>query len=236
MGPGVGGGGEGGNNAKRPASMFSSYFQPEGYTFTVMRAVDVTPTLYKQIDEVLRANPAKPSRMVDLATLLWLIREYTEHRADYPSAPSYTDASEISTTAPYSKGIITRVGGEDGLLDEVTAGPDNVPAWKLATGYIYFDVDNDFTRSLTGPVEVEVTYLDQGTGMFVLQYDAMDFAFKVAGESPAFENSGTWKTARFTLPDPKFSKRQNGGTDMRINTRASQPLVIRGLTIKRLAQ
>ena len=236
MGPGVGGGGEGGNNTKRPASMFSSYFQPEGYTFTVMRAVDVTPTLYKEIDEVLRANPAKPSLLVDMATLLWLIREYTEHRADYPSAPSYADASEISTLAPYSKGIITRVGGEDGLLDEVTAGPDNAPASKLATGYIYFDVNNDFARSLKGPVEVEVTYLDQGTGMFVLQYDAMDFAFKAAGESPKLENSGTWKTARFTLPDPKFSKRQNGGTDMRINTRASEPLVIRGLKITRLEQ
>lgn len=52
----------------------------------------------------------------------------------------------------------------------------------------------------------------------------------------AFENSGTWKTARFILPDPKFSNRQNGNTDLRINTRASQPLVIRGLTMKRLAQ
>ena len=233
MGPGIGGGP--GDNAVRPASMFSSYFQPEGYTFTVMRAVLVPPTHYKEIDGLLRANPDKPARLVDLPTLLWLIREYTGHRADYPLTPSYAEAVEVATEAPFSKGITTRVGG-DGLFDEVKAGPDQSPAWKFLSPYIYFDADNDFAGSLKGPVEVEVTYLDQGSGTFLIQYDAADNAYKMTGESPKLENSGTWKTARFTLLDPKFNNRQNGGTDMRINGRTSQPLVIRALKIKRLGQ
>ena len=235
MGPGLGGGGPA-DNTPTVTAMFKSYFQPEGYTFTVIRSVLVPAARYKEVDDHLRADPEKPARLEDLPTLLWLIREYTEHRADYPSKPSYAEAAEVATEAPTSKGIAARVGGQDGLLAEVKAGPDQAPAWKFLSPYIYFDVDNDFANSLKGQVEAEVTYLDQGTGTFVFEYDAADNAYKTAGGSPKLENSGTWKTARFALPDPKFSNRQNGNTDLRINTRASEPLVIRAVKITRLEQ
>jgi hypothetical protein len=174
--------------------------------------------------------------LVDLPTLLWLIREYSEHRKDYPPELSYDLAAEVAVEGSSSKGITARVGGSDGIFDEVKAGDDHAAAWRVLSPYIYFDVDNGFARSLKGPVEVEVTYLDQGTGGFVMEYDATSTPYQVAVGATMFENSGRWRTARFTLPDPKFSKRQNGGTDMRINNRTSQPLVIRALKIKRLGQ
>ena len=234
MGPGLGGGGPA-DNTPTVTAMFKSYFQPEGYTFTVIRSVLVPAARYQEVDDLLRADPEKPARLVDLPTLLWLIREYTEHRADYPSKPSYAEAVEVATEAPTSKGIAARVGGQDGLLAEVKAGPDQAPAWQFLSPYIYFDVDNDFANSLKGPVEAEVTYLDQGTGDFNLQYNDPANPYQPAGGTLKMENSGQWRTARFSLPNPAFTNRQNGGADLRINRNTSEPLVIRGLKITRTA-
>jgi hypothetical protein len=225
------------NDPAHVARVLGSYFQPDGYSFTVMRTILVqAPTLYKQVDEILKKNTEKPSRLVDMATLLWLIREYSTRPDDYPPLPAFETAAEVSTDRQSSHGLAARIGGEDGIFEDVTAGPDNAPAWKVLSPYIYFDVDNGFARSLKGPVEAEVTYLDQGTGDFVLQYDQTGNPYQLAAGSLKMENSGEWRSVRFHLPDPAFKNSQNGGADLRINNRSSQPLVIRGLKIIRPTQ
>ena len=94
------------------------------------------------------------------ATLLWLIREYSSHPDDYPPVPHFNNAREVFTDATVSHGLTVRMGGEDGLFEEVKAGPDNTGAWKVNGPYLYLDVDNEFARSLNGPVTMDVTYLD----------------------------------------------------------------------------
>jgi hypothetical protein len=225
------------NDPAHVARVLGSYFQPDGYSFTVMRTILVqAPTLYKQVDEILQQNTEKPTRLVDMATLLWLIREYSTHPGAYPPVVSFEAAAEVSADRKSTHGLAARIGGEDGIFEEVIAGPDQSPAWKVLSPYIYLDVDNGFARSLKGPVEAEVTYLDQGTGDFVLQYDQPGNPYQLAAGSLKMENSGEWRSVRFHLPDPAFKNSQNGGADLRINNRSSQPLVIRGLKIIRPTQ
>ncbi len=223
------------NDPAHVARVLGSFFQPDGYSFTVMRTILVqAPTLYNQVEEILNTKTDKPSRMVDMATLLWLIREYSEHPENYPPIPAFETATEVAADRLSSRGVAARIGGEDGIFEEVNAGPDSAPAWKVLSPYIYFDVDNGFARSLKGTVEAEVTYLDQGTGDFNLQYNDPGNPYQMAAGTLQMGNSGEWRTVRFSLPNPAFSNRQNGGTDMRINNRSSQPLVIRSLKIRRI--
>lgn len=221
---------------KLPAGIFRSYFRPEGFTFTTMRTILVqAPTLYKQVDEILQAQTDRPSRLVDLATLLWLIREYSSHPDDYPPVPHFNNAQEVFTDATVSHGLTVRMGGEDGLFEEVKAGPDNTGAWKVNGPYLYLDVDNEFARSLNGPVTMDVTYLDQGSGELALEFDGGASPYQVAQGAATLENTGTWKTARFSLTDPKFSSRQNGGMDLRINRKTNESVIIRDVKIQRQA-
>ena len=225
------------NDPAHVARALASYFQPDGYSFTVMRTILVqAPTLYKQVEEILNAKTDKPSRMVDMATLLWLIREYSEHPENYPPLPAFETATEVTADRHSFRGVAARIGGEDGIFEDVNAGPDKAPAWKVLSPYIYFDVDNGFAGSLKGPVEAEVTYLDQGTGDFNLQYNDPANPYQMAGGTMQMQNSGEWRTVSFSLPNPAFTNRQNGGADLRINRNTSEPLVIRSLKITRLPQ
>ncbi|MBB6730211.1 hypothetical protein H7C18_04800 [Cohnella sp. CBP 2801] len=72
--------------------------------------------------------------------------------------------------------------------------------------YLYDNTDND--------VYVTVEYLDQGSGSFHLQYDALSAPFK-DGLLFTYGNSGTWKTKTFRLSDAKFANGTNG-SDFRI--------------------
>ena len=225
------------NDPRHVARVLGSHFHPEGYSFTVMRTILVqAPTLYKQVDEILKTKTDKPARLVDVATLLWLIRDYSTDRANYPALPVFDTAAEVSVERQSSRGLTARIGGEDGIFEEVNAGPDLTPAWKVVSPFIYLDVDNTFSRSLKGAVEAEVTYLDQGAGNFILQFDQVGNPYQIADGSLKMENSGQWRSVRFRLPAPAFNNRQNGGTDLRINRNTSEPLVIKKIKLQRTAQ
>jgi hypothetical protein len=216
------------------SALLGTYFREEGYSFTVMRTILAqAPTLYKNVDDVLQKDAGKPSRLVDLPTLLWLVREYTSNPGAYPPVRSYAQADEVSVERTSSKGIAARLGGEDGKFEEVNAGPDNAAAWRLRSPYFYFDVDNGFAQSLRGAVDVEVTYLDEGTGELGLNYDSSSTPYQAASGDAKFANSGQWKTARFKLSSPKFNNRQNGGTDLRIVNGSAGGAIVRLIKIKR---
>ncbi|HQK92848.1 MAG TPA: glycosyl hydrolase family 28-related protein [Armatimonadota bacterium] len=99
---------------------------------------------------------------------------------------------------------------------------------RIATGmYILFGVDSALAGDGAHPaVVIEVDYLDEGAGVFFLEYDSTDeTVLKVAERPGAFKGtepveltgSGEWRTATFRLPDARFSDRCNGG-DFRITS------------------
>lgn len=64
--------------------------------------------------------------------------------------------------------------------------------------YIYLDLDNSFAYGFSGSAEVEVVYLDSGTGKFSLQYyeDGSPAEVEVTKT-----NTGRWKSYVFELSD-----------------------------------
>ncbi len=86
--------------------------------------------------------------------------------------------------------------------------------------YIYFDVDDAFYWAHHEPLEIEVTFLDDGTGDIVLEYDSLDRtalhdgAFKVA-KPMRRRGTGEWTSARVRVDDAAFTGRANRN-DLRI--------------------
>ena len=109
--------------------------------------------------------------------------------------------------------------------DDVSGG-HTVPLWNItnayqgrytrrtdgATGnpYMYFDVDDGYILGGANAVTVTLTYLDQGTDLWQLQYDAVSDPYKVALNIRK-QNTGQWRTVSQVLPDAYFANRQASG-------------------------
>ncbi len=97
---------------------------------------------------------------------------------------------------------------------------------------IYFAVDNARTVNGRHPVvTIHATYLDDGEGHLILQYDSTDHdlphdgKYKAAGQH-AFTDTGEWKTHTFTITDAYLGDRQHLGADFRIHRTGDAPLTI----------
>lgn len=119
-------------------------------------------------------------------------------------------------------------------------GGRTVPLWRVgsapegrftrrtdeATGnrYMVFDVDDRYLRDVqAAPVTVSVTYLDQGTDAWAVDYDARDGTVRTT-DVVTKTNTGRWLTQRFVLPDAALANRLPGGadhpgSDLRIDSR-----------------
>ena len=109
--------------------------------------------------------------------------------------------------------------------DNVSGGR-TVPLWRVtnayqgryarrtdsATGnpYMYFDVDDGYMLGGSNSVTVTLTYLDQGTDRWQLQYDAVSDPYKIALEVRK-QNTGQWRTVSQVLTDANFANRQASG-------------------------
>lgn len=86
---------------------------------------------------------------------------------------------------------------------------------QVGASFLYVDVADSFP--LGKAVYITFDYFDQ-RGRIELHYDSGegDLAYRQA--PGAFDQSGTgqWRTATFTLRNPQFRNRENGGTDFRI--------------------
>ena len=86
---------------------------------------------------------------------------------------------------------------------------------------LYFDVDNAFFNNapVNGkyPVSIDVTYLDKGTGSFILYYDSQTKTDKVALRVTC-TNSGKWKKASITLADAYMGNRALHNSDFYIKS------------------
>jgi hypothetical protein len=81
--------------------------------------------------------------------------------------------------------------------------------------YMYFNVDDGYLLGGNNAVSITVTYLDQGTGAWRLEYDSVDDPYAV-GFTVQKQNTGQWRTVSHVLSNVHFGNRQNGGNDFRI--------------------
>ncbi len=206
--------------------------------FTVCRSILQTPTWYAQVEKELQALPGDPIQVVDLYTLLWLVREYETHREAYVDL-RYAQAKEVSATPAKSDGL-TPTFAADGPVNET--GHDGTRCWRISGAqggrYLYFDVDDAFYRPGSGPLEITLEFLDQGTGRIVLQYDSTDTAATLGGAYKSHAtvvncgNSGNWRSVTFPVSDARFAGSQNGSADFRVHS-SGDNLLIRRVRVTR---
>lgn len=129
--------------------------------------------------------------------------------------------------------------------DEVTGGK-TVPLWYIGTApegrytrrtdqasgnpYMYLNVDDGYIYGGPTHAKINVTYLDQGTDTWALEYDSTSSSTKSAG-TVTKTNSGTWKTRTFELTDARFANGQPGGgkfsgSDFRLSSRGDGDEII----------
>jgi uncharacterized repeat protein (TIGR02543 family) len=80
---------------------------------------------------------------------------------------------------------------------------------------MYFDINDNLLPSLGQRVQLNVTYLDRGTGQFRLLYDAVSSAQKTAFTVTKM-NTDTWKTQSIEVTDWRFGNRSTNGSDLQL--------------------
>lgn len=203
-----------------------------GPRFTVCRSILQPPAWYAQIEKELTTLDPR-IQVVDLYTLLWLVREFESHRSAYAD-PRIALAKEVSATPDKSDGLAAAWAG-DGPVTEATH--QGTRCWRLASSqgvrYLYFDVDDSFFRPGSGPLDVALEYFDQGSGTFALHYDATGAAYQGHPHLVHRRNSGTWQTATFPLRDARFAGSQNSAADFRIYGTGEDLLIRRVRVLRR---
>lgn len=146
--------------------------------------------------------------------------------------------------------LITK-SGYMGDFEVVRVGEDQELAWRTGNGrilpstdgnlesdhYMAFMIENDaFFQIPTGRlVRIEVEYLDEGTDIFNIQYDAHfggPYGNGIFKDTKMIQktNSGEFKIAVFDLYDANFAHRNNGD-DFRLDDRADGAETIRRLSV-----
>jgi hypothetical protein len=89
---------------------------------------------------------------------------------------------------------------------------------------IYFNVNDGIAFDGNYTATFTIEYYDQGTGRFTPQYDSTNTqggnlsGAYTNGPPVQLTDSGTWKTASFTVHDALFANRENDGTDFRLSS------------------
>jgi len=140
-------------------------------------------------------------------------------------ASGYADADSVKWEPGRAKGLNIRPSDGDGVWKKA-ASPDGEAVVSAASPhssrYLYFDADGAFAFGLFDQsVVVTVTYRDAGCSGYYVEYDNSDpakglfeGAFRKIGDV-AVGDTGTWKTAEFTLTQCHFMNRCNDA-DFRI--------------------
>ncbi len=104
----------------------------------------------------------------------------------------------------------------------------------LGSDYMYFGVDDKFLKGGRNSVQIKVTYWDDNTSTWWIEYDsAGEDAYK---RSASIENTGDgqWKTATFEIEDAGFGDRQRQGMDFRIYNGGEADLTVRFVRLIKL--
>ncbi len=106
------------------------------------------------------------------------------------------------------------------------------------TRYIYFTLADPFWFDTRGTAELTITYLDQGSGTFQLQYDSYDTRAALSGaytnsDTVTRHDTGKLKQHTFRLTNPRFANRENGGSDFRFYV-TRERLYIKSIELRKI--
>jgi hypothetical protein len=93
--------------------------------------------------------------------------------------------------------------------------------------YIYFNVEDRFFKGAPNRMLLKITYLDNFSGSWWVEYDASDGQAYKRSASVANRGDGVWKTVSLDLPGAAFMGRQAGGMDFRIFCGGSNDITVR---------
>ncbi|MEI7731251.1 MAG: hypothetical protein WCO56_16875 [Verrucomicrobiota bacterium] len=223
----------------QPAEAASRLYQLSRGTpprFLVCRSILKAPAWYVQLEQELHRLAGDQVQIVDLYTLLWLVREYETNQTCRPVSP-YANAREVSGTPARSDGLTALPGG-DGQFALVER--NGTRCWSVPKNrYLYLDVDDSFYRAGSGPVEIELHYLDTGVGRITLQYDSTDTKSAMAGaykggpKAISRTATGQWRKEVFRVTDPRFNGSQNSEADFRFHNGGDE-LLIRAVRVRKM--
>jgi GxGYxY sequence motif in domain of unknown function N-terminal/GxGYxYP putative glycoside hydrolase C-terminal domain len=186
------------------------------------------------------------------------IKEQIDHlETDYPGRYVFLlPKDQFATIRAYYSSeqlpqeIIGRPGGRDDLIP-VSNGDGNfsiiqrngLSYWSIpkhsSPNYFYLRIADDFLPKPGASVEIDLGYLDSGSGDIVLDYDSTDSplpdkgAFKRYPHAVQRMNSGQWKLAQFYVSDANFQNRENGGADFRFYN-GGDDLLVSYVKVRRL--
>ena len=149
-------------------------------------------------------------------------------QTDFGLANAYPTQTPDFRTLYY----IPASSGDGSLVTPYNGDPtkEQIPAGK----FMYLSVADDWLFQANGGLDanatVTVTYLDQGTGNFSLQYDGAGGAY--TSLSHARTNTGQWLTASFPLADAYFGSRENNAADMRLSS-GGAALVVSAVAVQK---
>lgn len=216
-------GGEGNADMGQTVEALRGFFEPDGPNFVLVRSILQRPSYYAEIRRCLLAPGNFPNMLVDMPTLFWLIREFETNPQYTDTRPKFAALTSVRATPDGRHGLRARRIA-DGVATLTTAAGQ--PVWSVPGGaspFLYFDVADDFAKSLHGKgARVRVTFVDGSPGALGMDYDSSDAGATMGGvykavKPVATSATGKIRTMDFDLPDAAFSGRQNGSSDFRLD-------------------
>ena len=158
-----------------------------------------------------------------------------------PNMPAWTDRVSLPFRN-WEKWLMQREVTPDGktvpvyqLISNAEFDINNLKAYEAlrtdranGSNYIYFDVDDNFMKGGVNGVRIKITYLDNFSGKWCLEYDAANNGSATKKSNEIINaNSNTWKTVSINIADAGFTNRQNGNMDFRIYNGGSSNITVR---------
>jgi hypothetical protein len=102
---------------------------------------------------------------------------------------------------------------------------DGLSARTSTQSNIYFDIDDSIAHAGYYSATFTVSYYDQGTGSFSVQYDNGSSDPYKSTRSIQLTGTGTWKTATVSAEDAYFGGKQHSAADFRLRNGGGQVTV-----------
>lgn len=144
---------------------------------------------------------------------------------------------EIYATPDHSEGLHVNEACKSGDGPFTITEHDGLRCWQMPNhtskgwSYLYFVADDAFREKAEKVLEIQLEYLDKGTGNIGLDYDSTNLRAAVKGAYENYPlavpriNSGQWRTVRYHINDARFRGSENGGSDFRFSIHGDALLV-----------
>jgi hypothetical protein len=145
---------------------------------------------------------------------------------------------EISASPDASQGLQVSEDCKAGDGPFAVVERNGARCWEVSKkgSYLYFVAGDEFRQKTISALEIQVEYLDTGTGDITLDYDSNDRRARVNGAYKNHPteihctNSGQWRKTRFRLPDARFRGDENCQSDFRFYN-GGDDMVIRAVRV-----